>query len=265
MRSCVIGVLAVCLAGCAGVDPVDALSKEPGMHMARLKAREFELVTLSHRLPNRIEQLRVYLGSDGRPWIDNRPAADPTGGRSLALELMLEDPQSALYLGRPCYHGGADLPPCEPSLWTSARYSEPVVAALVDALQQLAERHEAHELTLIGYSGGGTLAVLAASRLPSMKVSVVTLAANLDPEAWVAFHGFLPLEGSLSPVSAVPSPAAFRQLHLTGSEDARVPGVTVQRYVERHPHARFLEIEGFDHICCWVEHWPQLLEDLALP
>ena len=256
------------LTGCVATDPLDRLAESGALRKTVIAAGEFELVSAGRLLPERvdepIDELVVYLGSDGRPWVDNRPAADPTGRRSLALELMLRDSRPAVYLGRPCYHGGADTPPCDARLWTSGRYSDTVVDALVMGLRALLARHRPAELTLVGYSGGGTLAVLAASRMATeIDVTVVTVAANLDPAAWTAFHDLLPLSDSLDPVDAVPSPAGFRQVHLVGTADQRVPPRTLRRYRERHPGALVLEVEGFDHVCCWVRDWPDILAGIS--
>ncbi len=256
------------LASCTTIDPLDRQVATSEFEKTVIAAGEFELVRVGRPVPEPVgeglDELVVYLGSDGRPWVDNRPAADPTGRRSLALELMLRDPRPAVYLGRPCYHGGADRPPCNARLWTSGRYSDVVVNALVTGLRELVARYRPGRLTLIGYSGGGTLAVLAASRMAAeTAITVITVAGNLDPAAWTAFHDLLPLSESLDPVEAVPSPAGFRQLHLVGPEDARVPPRTIRRYRERHPDAHVLEVEGFDHVCCWVEEWRDILARIS--
>ncbi|MBY6204261.1 hypothetical protein [Halomonas denitrificans] len=261
-------VLVLSLSGCASIDALDRATASGELERTRIAAGGFELALIGRPLPERVDvgtgRLVVYLGSDGRPWRDRRPAADPTGRRALALDLMRRDPRPAVYLGRPCYHGTADAPPCTSRLWTSGRYSTTVVDALAAGLRALIARHEPSELTLVGYSGGGTLAVLAASNLSAeIDVEVITIAANLDPAAWTAFHGLLPLSASLNPVEAVPSPARFRQLHLVGTADLRVPVQTIRRYRERQPDAKVLEVEGFDHVCCWVRDWPTILAEIA--
>lgn len=265
----VLGCQVLWLAGCATPDPLDRLVENGELHRTVITAGTFELASVrrpvTDPLPERVDELIVYFGSDGRPWVDNRPAGDPTGHRSLALELMRRDPRPAVYLGRPCYHGGADSPPCNARLWTSGRYSGVVVDAMVAGLRALLQRHQPEELTLVGYSGGGTLAVLAASRVAretnvTAKLTVITIAANLDPTTWTTFHDLLPLSESLDPVDAVPSPAGFRQVHLVGTADARVPARTIRRYLDRQPDALVLEVEGFDHVCCWVRDWPDILE-----
>jgi len=72
--------------------------------------------------------LHVYLEGDGSPWkyrVITLP--DPTPRDPLALRLMAHDPAPSVYVGRPCYNGTSKDPGCNPSLWTSGRYSIKVV------------------------------------------------------------------------------------------------------------------------------------------
>jgi dienelactone hydrolase len=185
-------------------------------------------------------------------------AADPTPRTPLTLELLARDPAPVRFLGRPCYHGTAERPPCTGELWTGARYGEPVVAALAAALETIVATERPGRLVLVGYSGGGTLAWLVAQRVRTVDV-VVTVAANLDPSAWTTHHGYLPLEGSLDPLAG-PEPRA-RVVHLVGGRDRVVPGALAARYRERFPDHPFVELADFDHRCCWIDAWPDLLED----
>jgi len=266
-RICLAAVLALLLA-CSGPDPVDQLAAGPALQRSVIKSGDFTLATLSPTLPAQVHALRVYLGSDGRPWHIRHPTADPTGSRSLSAELMVQDYLPALYLGRPCYHGTAMRAPCEPGLWTSGRYSETVITAMAGALDQLIRRYCVRELTLVGYSGGGVLALLVGARLAtdrpekSLRLAVITVATNLDIQQWTRFHGHLPLDESLNPVVAVPSPAPFRQIHLAGRADQVVPVATIQRYVETHPEATVWYLDEFTHVTPWVRQWPELLEKI---
>ena len=101
------------------------------------------------------------------------------------LELMSLDHAPSLYLGRPCYFGMARQPPCEPQYWTTLRFSESVVASMAAALKAAVGSMVEQGFVLIGHSGGGTLAMLLAQRLDRVQ-SVVTIAGNLDIEAWAA-------------------------------------------------------------------------------
>ncbi len=203
--------------------------------------------------------LTIYFGGDGRPWAGDKPSDNPTGSGVLAAELALADPRPALFLGRPCYHL-TELPQqCSADLWTAGRYSEEIVAAMASAVTQIAARPGSTPLSLVGYSGGGVLALLVAGRVPAVR-EVITVAANLDTSAWTDFHGLLPLDGSLNPARELRSPTAFRQVHLYGTGDRIVPAGTIAGYRRRHPTASYLQVEGFDHRCCWREQWPAILE-----
>jgi pimeloyl-ACP methyl ester carboxylesterase len=210
------------------------------------------------------DTLRVYFGGDGQPWRDGRVSQDPTGRRQLGLRLFLADPAADAYLGRPCYHvGGSAAPGCTPALWTAARYGPEVVDAMAAGLAQLRQQSGAGRTELVGYSGGGTLALLVAARETSV-VRVVTVAPLLDPVAWTAHHRLAPLEGSLSPLDA-PARGGLDEWHLLGGRDRVVPTRLAARYAAQRPGAQFRVYDDFDHRCCWLAHWPGLLDGLALP
>ncbi len=210
--------------------------------------------------------LHVYIEHDGTPWSEiDRISADPTPRRPFALELMAVDAGPRLLLGRPCYFVPRDDPHCSPPLWTQQRYSAAVVDSMVAALRSYLATHPYRRVDLIGYSGGGTLAWLMAGRIPEA-AAVITIAANLDIDAWTALHQYSPLSGSLNPAMQPALPQAIDQRHYAGQRDANVPPSVLHSFARRHPGARVIEIAGFDHRCCWIERWPQLLKDQrALP
>jgi pimeloyl-ACP methyl ester carboxylesterase len=206
--------------------------------------------------------INVYLEGDGLPWITRtRIAKDPTPRIALARRFMARDPGPSLYLGRPCYHGLAQSPGCSPWLWTHGRYSEEVVESMVAALRRTLGPETDRELTLIGFSGGGVLAMLIAARMEQV-TSVVTIAANLDLNAWADQHGFSRLSGSLNPATEPPLPARIQQTHLAGGRDLRVPADLSNSVAARQPSARFLVIPDFDHNCCWEQAWPGILAEV---
>lgn len=212
-------------------------------------------------------RLHVYLEGDGKPWTrPTRVATDPTSRDPLLLPMMALDPAPALYLGRPCYNGQAADRNCQRRWWTGDRYSATVVNSLAAALHQFVRRRQFDQLLLIGHSGGGTLAMLLAPRLQQTQ-GVVTLAANLDIDRWVALHRYTPLRGSLNPRQQPPLPATVRQLHFVGRRDKNVPLALSVDSLANQPAAELIILEDFDHRCCWLERWPQLLARItaALP
>ena len=142
------------------------------------------------------------------------------------LRLMTLDPAPSIYVGRPCYFGLANDPPCTPRDWPLDRFSPRVVDSMARLIEQLREgRQDAIEL--YGHSGGGALAVLLAARLGGVQ-RIVTIGGNLDVDAWTAYHGYTPLEGSLNPVNAGPLPATLLQEHYVGDRDRVVPPEMVE-------------------------------------
>lgn len=206
--------------------------------------------------------LHVYLEGDGRPWIGNRLiSSDPTPANPMLLKLMAMDRAPSIYLGRPCYHGFSSIPPCEPALWTSARYSTRVVRSMQRVLLDYMALGGYSEVVLIGHSGGGTLAMLLAERISGIR-AVVTIAGNLDIDAWTEHHGYSPLTGSLNPAHMLRMDPEIQQYHLTGKADNKVPHNLIEQFLWSQPDARVLVWEGFDHACCWHKIWREFLRCL---
>ena len=204
--------------------------------------------------------LHVYLEGDGTPWVNHVfVARDPTPRSPVVLRLMALDRKPSLYLGRPCYGGYANVPPCRPDLWTDGRYSERVVDSMARALRGYLRNEGVDTLELFGYSGGGVLAMLLAERFPQTRV-VVTLGANLDTQAWARLHGYTPLRESLNPASRPALTATIRQLHLVGARDNNVPPSLLSAIESRQPNAQVIVVSDFDHACCWERIWPQVLD-----
>ena len=213
------------------------------------------------------DSLFVFFDGDGSPWMNygTRVALDPTPRIPLALQLAARTRASVLYLGRPCYFsvaGGATGDhACSPDLWTSKRYSPVIVGSMTAALNAFLAAHHFREVTLIGYSGGGTLAVLVAPRVPEAR-AVITIAANLDIAAWTSLHGYLPLDGSVNPVDEPPMDSRVQEWHLVGARDRNTPPEINSRYWHRISPDRLWVYAQMDHICCWVEQWPEILGHL---
>jgi len=132
---------------------------------------------------------------------------------------------------------------------------------MVSALRRLLDKGEVKDIILIGYSGGGVLAWLIAERLPEV-TQLITIAANLDINAWTREHGYSPLVGSLNPASRAPLPQRILQLHLTGERDTNSPARLVQSVIAKQGRYAEIRVVPSDHRCCWEEFWPSLLNEL---
>lgn len=252
------------LSGCASVsDQAEAYARRNGLNAERIWGTRFRHeVFVARRDPRDV--LYVFIEGDGSPWIDDGllVARDPTPARPLALELATRTPRSVLYLGRPCYLRVNSDKYCLPELWTAGRYSADVVLSLAAAANRYAEEGGFQHLVLIGYSGGGALAVLMAPHVPTAR-AVITIAANLDVDAWSRWHHYLPLKRSLNPATQPLLDAQVLQLHLIGTIDSNVPEKVNRRYFDALGEGQIWRFEGFDHTCCWVTNWPDILRRIA--
>lgn len=201
--------------------------------------------------------LYVYIEGDGSPLLYGVANPDPTPSRPFALHLLAKGPAPALLLGRPCYHRIGEQAACSSSLWTDSRYGEGVVASMEAALRHVLADQPRAAIGWIGYSGGGTLAALLAPRFAESRF-LVTIAANLDAEGWAASRGIALSPDTANPADAPPLPASIRQRHFAGSADTVVPPAFTARgaAVLGGP---LVVIEGYDHVCCWLDTWPALL------
>lgn len=205
--------------------------------------------------------LHIYLDGDGVTWIADRPSDDPTPHNPMVLNLMALDSAPAVYVGRPCYHGVKAIGACSSRFWLKDRYSEDVVASLSTVIKELLEQGGYEKIAWFGHSGGGTLAVLLASRFPQT-TSIVTLAANLDLEAWAAYSGHVDLSGSLNPASLPPLSRSIRQRHYAGGKDGIVPLVSMAK-AAAHLGSELIVLDEYDHVCCWEQVWQTVLDKLA--
>lgn len=206
--------------------------------------------------------LTVYVEGDGLAWLSpSDPSSDPTPIHPLALNLALAQPEgNAAYLGRPCQYGPAESVSCGMPFWTNRRFAPEVIEATNQGVEALKRRFQAHRLILVGYSGGGAVAALVASRRRDV-VGLVTVAGNLDPQAWGKWHRLQALSGSLSPVEEVTALASVPQWHFVGGKDENIPPALVEAFAARFPAGQrphVVTVPGFDHQCCWAEHWPEL-------
>lgn len=223
---------------------------------------QFKHLALAQPNPNDNKRLHVYIEGDGIPF-RNRflVAKDPSPQGALMLRLMQQDARDSLYLGRPCYFNYA-LPAmtdeqCNAQYWTTARYSEQVVASMVQALRQHLTTHPATGITLIGHSGGGTIATLMAARMPEVD-QLVTLAANLDTQAWTRLHHYTPLRDSLNPADLLQKAQPSKQIHFAGDKDDNIPPALGEALLNRIGQPIHI-IANADHSCCWQSQWRELL------
>lgn len=239
----------------------ERLAASAGFEQRIVAGDPFDHVVFAKTAGGPVDGFRVYVEGDGTPWITRRRvAADPTPRRPLMLKLMRLDPGPAIYLGRPCHFGA--MKRCEPTHWTGGRYSTTVVESMAAALRRTRQALGWRgEITLVGHSGGGVLAMLLASRVPETS-AVVTLAANLNIGRWTRLHGYSPLSGSLDPSVAAPLPRRIRQIHVVGGRDRNVPASITRSGIDPRANAALIRFPEHGHHCCWEDVWRSILDRL---
>jgi pimeloyl-ACP methyl ester carboxylesterase len=259
LAACTLSVL-LALCGCANrTERARHAAQQGGLAASIVQGTRYRHEIFVSNAPHGAV-LYVFIEGDGSPWSGNgrEPERDPTPRRALALELAVRTPRPVMYLGRPCYFSARSDVACRPSVWTSERYSSTIVESLVQVVNRFVADNAYRSVILIGYSGGGTLAVLMAPYIPTT-AAVVTIGANLDVAAWSSWHGYLALEGSLSPAAQAPLRPDIRQWHLVGGRDLIVPESVSRRYLDTLRPDEIWRFPSFDHACCWVEEWPNIL------
>ena len=262
-RLIIVLFLCITLTACASpAQIIDNKAFTHGFEKLELHGLPFTHVSYRNIKKNNTKRLHVYIEGDGtisiaRRWV----STDPTPRKGLMLELMSLDPQPSLYLGRPCYFGQASNPPCSPLLWTFQRYSQQVVLSMVSALNNHLKLQHYDELVFFGHSGGGALALLIAPHF-GQTVTIVTLGANLDIDAWTDHHSFTRLFGSLNPAFQPTLPPHITQIHYAGEDDHNVPPSIVENSLSNQPHSQFRLLKGVNHTCCWQNMWPDVLREI---
>ncbi|MFZ5802226.1 MAG: alpha/beta hydrolase [Candidatus Omnitrophota bacterium] len=266
------GLALIVLAGCATlpsheerIATADSIAQAAGLRRTIFRTPTFAL-TGYQRLTESGGPVQVYIEGDGYAWVtSHRLSSDPTPRDPIALRLAAEDPApNVIYLGRPCQYTDPEMDPlCEDDrFWSEARFSEEVIAALDQALDQIQERIKTRDIRLIGYSGGGAVAVLVAQRRHDIQ-SLRTVAGNLDPGRLNRLHGASPLSGSLDPLKEAALLRMLPQRHFAGDEDSVVPVTIAEGFIQKMGASSCVAmtvVQGMGHQEGWKGKWRELLD-----
>ncbi|MBI1261446.1 MAG: alpha/beta hydrolase [Rhizobiales bacterium] len=261
------------LAGCAKAPDsherratAAGLARQGALQAEILNAGEFDLLSYS-RPEQKADLAIIYIEGDGLAYISrSKPSRDPTPVDPLTLKLALADPRPGVaYLARPCqFTGGDKARNCYNDLWTISRYSPDVVAASMAAIDQLVARMGARHIALVGYSGGGVIALLVAAQRQDV-AWVTTVASPLDVDAFTTYHKVARMSGSLNPVDAADRLATLPQIHYVGADDEIVPPGVVDSYLHalgRPDCAKMVIERNVNHHQGWDARWAQLIKTI---
>lgn len=245
-------------------EAAQSFAAEQGFEKKIYLAGGFQLTSFQRSLAQSNE-LTIYIEGDGAPWrMRSFPPLDPTPQRLVVLGMAAQDPRDGvIYLGRPCqYLEAKALLECSPDYWMDSRYSEAVLDSMDQAIEQVMREHGATQLNLVGYSGGGTIALHLTERRADV-VRLITVASPLDHQAWAEYHGFSPLSGSAAKIQVWRKVDKIPQFHFAGEKDTVMPPALLKRMLP--PNATIHVVEGFDHECCWAGDWRARLAETGMP
>lgn len=235
-------------------------------HPVNFNVSPFLLAGLLKGRPGGSEELVVYLEGDGRGVVRGRVTMDPTPSQVMGFELARSDPApSVLYLARVGQFQSSQNGPSYMAYWSDKRLAEESVEAASRAIDEAKQKVGAAKVHLVGYSGGGGLAVLLAERRQDV-LSVTTVAGLLDTYWWVRQKRYRPLVGSLNPADNATALANLNQIHFYGQDDSIIPPEMSAHFQTLARFTNFQRIgQDTNHWKAWPELWPALLRQFVLP
>jgi pimeloyl-ACP methyl ester carboxylesterase len=273
MKSCslllAVGA-ALWLAACAShsvpdrIALAERIAGESGFVPVEMSAGRFHLRAYLGPQRSR-DALHVYIEGDGFAWVTrSQPSTNPTPIKPVALELAVRDAHDVAYLARPCQYVPVHEDQCAQRYWTRARFGPEVIDAMDDAITQLKARSGHTRIVMIGYSGGGAIAALVSARRTDVQL-LVTVAGNLDHQAWARLHDITSLRDSLNPPDYARELGRIRQIHIVGQFDLIMPIHVYRSYRQALPDSADIPLRMVpqaDHGCCWEKMWPALLSEI---
>lgn len=244
----------------------NALANTQGWQAQTVPTAAFTLQAWTPTTHTSATTLTVYIEGDGLAWISSsRPSDDPTPTHPMVLRMAMAQPDGhAAYLARPCQYRRQADPQCAIPYWTDKRFAAEVIDAMNQGLDTLKRQRGATRLILVGYSGGGAVSALLAERRTDVS-AWITVAGNIDIQAWTRYHRVSPLAGSLDPMAASPRLRNLPQWHFVGSRDPIVPPQLVRTFAGQMANAKVIERQGYDHVCCWADDWAKAYPFNAKP
>jgi len=270
MRSHFLSVLVIVLvmASCAEnpLNEADNMGRRAGLQREQFKTDSF-LLTTYIRISDKTQPYNIYIEGDGRSWLAaHEPSTDPTPHKFLGLALASKDAaENVIYLARPCQFTSLNRDPfCAQTYWTDRRFSEEVITSLNQAIDHFVSPFTNQKnLNIIGYSGGGAIAVIIAARRHDV-LSIRTVAGNLDQEEVNVIHHVDQMPGSLNARTFALQVASIPQMHFSGVRDDVIPPAVSEDFRRASSLSPCIELQALpfaNHEDGWIENWSALLKE----
>jgi dienelactone hydrolase len=237
----------------------ETIGKLKQFNRVEVKGGDFWITTYQ-KITDKNAPYVFYIEGDGAAFEGKyRVSHNPTPRRQMFLNLAAMDQRpNVVYVARPCQYTQKDLnPKCSPLYWTDRRMSDDSVESLNQVINSI---NRNGPFSLVGYSGGGGIAVLIAARNNMVK-DILTIAANLDHAAFTSYHNVTPMVGSLNPVNYAAKVKNVPQLHISGAQDKIIPPFIADKFVAASgsPCVKQRIIPKIDHKHGWDKIWEYVL------
>ena len=257
-------IILLFLSGCGTMSSTrlrnaNAIATKHNMQSKIIKGGKFWIKTYQKVLNPNLPYV-FYLEGDGFAFKNKFTISDdPTPRKHTLLKLAGMDYRAnVVYVARPCqYLEKGALEMCDNSYWTRKRLAPEVIDSINDVIKSIARNQP---IDLVGYSSGGGVAVLVASRNKNVR-SIVTVAGLLDHRLFTQHHRVLDMIGSLNPIDAAYKIRNIPQLHLSGGKDTIVKPSIADKYVaaSKSRCVRQEIVPGVSHNRGWNKIWPNII------
>lgn len=265
----VIVVIFLGISGCAatsmfkeGAHSIDRSAAGAGFEEKYVTFENFSLKTY-RKFQSPKDNLCIYIEGDGNAWKRKSILSnDPTPSNPVALKLALIDPaKNIIYIARPGQFPKKNSPKCDPTYWSARRFSPEVIEAVNKVIDIAKKDSGAENIEIVGYSGGGAIAVLVAERRSDV-TALRTVAGNLDIKGFSAYHHVSPLNGSLNPIDYSKNVRHIPQKHFIGSRDKIIPNFIAESFADKigdSAHKSIYVVAGATHNSKWQDLWKEIL------
>ena len=259
-------LLALITQSCASHDPeatAEKISDMATLTAAEIKGGKFVL-RVYYRFDSPASRLRIYLEGDGNAWLSRTQASrNPSPKNPVGLQLAAQEHRgNVMYIARPCQYVSFEKnPQCEYPYWTGKRFAPEIIDSVMAVIDLGKKKAGAGELELIGFSGGGAVAILVAARRSDVS-GIRTVAGNLDHKVWAKHHHVDPLTGSLNAADVAEKVANIPQVHYIGSRDENMGRYVAESFrsqAGRKNCIRIQTVTGAKHSEGWEQVWPDLI------
>lgn len=215
-------------------------------------------IALWHKITNPKTAYRIYIEGDGAAFTaTGYPSDNPTPHSNLMRLMAAGDTaENVIYLARPCQYI-TDRLCIDNKYWSSARFSPEILQAEYETITHFAPQQP---LTLIGYSGGAQIAGLLAVKYKDLQIQkLITVAGNLDIEAWVKYHKLTPLSLSDDLHNHRREYLLFPQKHFIGLRDTNtIPQITRDYIADT---SKLTIIKNASHNSGWEAIFQQIYQE----